>query len=344
MLDYLASVGCAAALVLGLLLLIKPSSLKRHSRWDGAAVLLLAPVTFGISMMVNPQVGQSGEALENMREDGVWVALIFACLSVGAFVIGLSRSKERSDAANSTDHKELSLEDSLRLQREWKSARREMAQIAPDALPDRSSAKTDARPEPRGGIFPEEVRKNMQFRVVSQSIPDYYHVVSVSDDGSNVSCSCPALGGFCSHIDAVLVANERAMVHNDDWEIADKARKLTLGKITAPAHWKGAWRGEFGWRGLKRQAANYNPRRSGRPLVCFTGTLPGKTRKQWLEEAVANGWDTTDEPSRFTDVLVAADPEGKSAKLKAARTFSTAIVNGAEWQAVMLDGVLEDLS
>lgn len=183
----------------------------------------------------------------------------------------------------------------------------------------------------------------MQIRVVSQSIPDYYHLVTVSDDGAKVSCSCPALGGFCSHIDAVLVANERAMVHPDDLAIADEARALTLGKIAVPSSWKGSWRGEFGWRGLKRQAANYNPRRSGRPLVCFTGTLRGKTRKQWLDEAVANGWDTTDEPSRFTDVLVAADPEGKSAKLKAARTFSTAIVNAEEWQEVMLDGVLEEL-
>jgi hypothetical protein len=100
---------------------------------------------------------------------------------------------------------------------------------------------------------------NMQIRVVSQSIPDYYHLVTVSDDGAKVSCSCPALGGFCSHIDAVLVANERAMVHPDDLAIADEARALTLGKIAVPSSWKGSWRGEFGWRGLKRQAANYNP-------------------------------------------------------------------------------------
>jgi NAD-dependent DNA ligase len=94
---------------------------------------------------------------------------------------------------------------------------------------------------------------------------------------------------------------------------------------------------------LEEASGELQPRRSGRPLVCFTGTLRGKTRKQWLDEAVANGWDTTDEPSRFTDVLVAADPEGKSAKLKAARTFSTAIVSAEEWQEVMFDGVLEEL-
>lgn len=184
---------------------------------------------------------------------------------------------------------------------------------------------------------------NMQIRVASQSNPGYYHRLSVSADGTSVSCNCPALGGFCRHIDAVLIANERAMVHPDDLAIADKARTLTLGKIAVPTGWKGSWRREFGWRGLQRQAPNYNPRKSGRPLVCFTGTLRGKTRKQWLEEAAANGWDTTDQPSRFTDVLVAADPEGKSAKLEAAREFSTAIVSVEEWQEVMLDGVLEVL-
>jgi len=179
-----------------------------------------------------------------------------------------------------------------------------------------------------------------QIRVHSKSALGMYHTISVSSDGLSVACSCPATDPFCSHIDAVLIANERAMVHSADVEAADAARAATVGKIAVPEGWKATWRRELGWRGLQRRAPNYNPRQSGKPLVCFTGTLPGKTRKQWIAEAKENGWETTDEPSRFTDVLVAADPEGSSAKLRAARSCSTAIVSAEEWQIVMVDGVL----
>ena len=178
-------------------------------------------------------------------------------------------------------------------------------------------------------------------RVHSQTEIDLFYSITVSDDGSKILCECGSQSGMCSHIDAVLIANERAMVHLADHAIADAARELTLGKIRVPANWRGAWRRKLIWRGLsgasKRQR---NPRESGKPLVCFTGKLPPKERADWISDAVANGWDTTDSPSRFTDVLVAADPTGNSAKLKAARQHRTPIVTTEEWSAVMVDGVL----
>lgn len=131
MIDLFASVVCAAALICGLLILIKPSILKRHSRWDGAASLLLAPVAVGISMMTNPTVSQPGETLESMREAGIGIVLLFGCLSVGAFVIGSARSKARFAPVNPVGRKELSLEESLRQQREWVAAQKAAKSDAP---------------------------------------------------------------------------------------------------------------------------------------------------------------------------------------------------------------------
>lgn len=177
-------------------------------------------------------------------------------------------------------------------------------------------------------------------RVKAKTSPDW-RVISVADDGHQVTCDCAGFrAGFCSHIDAVLVANERGMVHPDDHEAADHAHAKAGGLIEVPANWQGAWRRELWWRGIKRRPSISNPRDSGRPLVCFTGALPGKSRREWIAEAKAAGWDTTDEPSRFTDVLVTADPQKLSAKLKLARVYNTPVVSPEDWSIVMLDGAL----
>jgi len=181
----------------------------------------------------------------------------------------------------------------------------------------------------------------LAFRVLSKRDVGVYWTVSVSDVDQTAHCNCSAFTTMCSHIDATLIANERAMVHPDDRDIADKAYLVCLGVIAAPKSWKGIWRKNLAWRGLSggpRKIAN--PRTSGKPLVCFTGKLPPKERKDWIAEARAHGWETTDEPSRFTDVLVAADPSGNSAKLKLARKHQTPVVDAEEWLAVMVDGVL----
>jgi hypothetical protein len=66
--DLIASMGCAAALVFGFLGLIKPALLKRQSRWDGVAILLLMPAMVGISLIANPKVTQAGETPDSVRE------------------------------------------------------------------------------------------------------------------------------------------------------------------------------------------------------------------------------------------------------------------------------------
>ncbi len=181
----------------------------------------------------------------------------------------------------------------------------------------------------------------ISFRVDSSSEEHALYTVTV-DDAGRASCDCEGFGRgrFCRHIDAVLVCREWAMVPEADRPRAEKAMGLAKGKITPPKSWKATWRNDWAWRGLSVNRAPVNPRRSGKPLVCFTGTLPGKKRADWIKEAKRAGWDTTNEPSPFTDVLVAKDPDADSAKLKKARDNRTVIVSAEEWAEVMLDGVL----
>ena len=121
--DFIASLGCAAALVFGLLCLVKPAALKRQSRWDGAAILLLMPVMVGISLMANPKVSQPGETTQSVREAGIAVVVFFGLLAVSAFLIGLLVSAKRARVGGSAGP-ELDLEESLRLQREWVAAQK----------------------------------------------------------------------------------------------------------------------------------------------------------------------------------------------------------------------------
>ena len=148
---------------------------------------------------------------------------------------------------------------------------------------------------------------------------------------------------MCSHIDATLVAGERGMVHIDDKTLADALAEYMISIPALPATWKANWRKNLLWRGLSRigpRPGTYHPpkdRSTGRPVVCFTGKLD-RPRAVILAEAEDNGWETIDTPSKITDVLVAANPMGSSAKLAAARTNGTPIVTPEEWAALMADG------
>lgn len=177
-------------------------------------------------------------------------------------------------------------------------------------------------------------------RVSAKTAADEYRMVTVADDGSAYRCDCAGFGGLiCSHIDAVLVAQERAMVHPEDWVAADRAVTLVGETIVVPDGWKGAWRKNLRWRGLSSRGSVRRKRDSGKPVVCFTGTLD-RPRSALLAEAVEMGWETIDSASPNIDVLVAADPLGSSGKLKAARKNGTPIVTREEWSILMTDGVL----
>lgn len=181
----------------------------------------------------------------------------------------------------------------------------------------------------------------IKIRVQAKTEPEEFRTITVSDDGSEVSCNCGGFDGYiCSHIDAVLIAQERAMLHPDDLSFAEQAIKVTSGRLKIPSHWKGAWRRNLTWRGLSRYGTVARKARDKtKPLVCFTGRLH-KERAELAQQAEANGWETIDSPSPFTTVLVAADPLGKSAKLLAARKNGTPIITGDEWAMLMEDGLV----
>jgi NAD-dependent DNA ligase len=65
-----------------------------------------------------------------------------------------------------------------------------------------------------------------------------------------------------------------------------------------------------------------------------------KPRKELLREAEASGWETVNRTHSKISVLVAADPDGESAKLCYAREKGIPILTFADWAALTTDGEL----
>lgn len=182
--------------------------------------------------------------------------------------------------------------------------------------------------------------RSVRIRVAAKTELDAWRVVKIV--GRSINCDCAGFrDGICSHIDAVIVSGETAMVHPDDRELARQCSQQLRSLVEVPKDWKASWMRETKWRGLQVQPAqkrNY-VRISDRPLVAFTGC---KNRKAMIEEAKANGWDVTDEPSAHLDVLVAANPSANTNKIKAARTNNVPIIHEHDWSEVMVTGVIPD--
>lgn len=181
----------------------------------------------------------------------------------------------------------------------------------------------------------------MKIEVRSKSDPEEYRTISISSDGSKVSCDCDGFNGtICSHIDAVLIAQETAMINPEHRNTAAKAIKAISGRLTLPEDWKASWRKNMRWRGLSSRGPIFRRNRDeNKPIVCFTGTLH-RQRAELIEEAMRLGWETIDSPSPNTALLVAADPTGTSKKIKAARANGTPIITGEEWVSLLEDGVI----
>lgn len=177
-------------------------------------------------------------------------------------------------------------------------------------------------------------------RVGSKRAPGTFHIVTVLADGSGAVCDCDGFDGLiCSHIDAVLIAGERAMVPLEDHALANLASAAVEGRIAPPSTWQGSWRRDLAWRCLSSRAPRRRLGQSGKPVVCFTGSMP-RPRKELVVEADGAGWETVDSPSPVISVLVAADANGKSVKLAYARKNGIPIVALDDWPAVLADGVL----
>lgn len=178
-----------------------------------------------------------------------------------------------------------------------------------------------------------------QFRCRSKTEPDLLHTITIQ--AKSASCSCDGFDGIiCSHIDATLIAGERAMVPQEDWAVADQAMSAVAGRIVIPPAWKASWRKLLWWRGLSpSRIITIRTGLTGNPIVCFTGKIP-KPRSEIFEDAVARGWEPVDRPHSQTCVLVAADVEGNSIKLQSAREHGIPILSYEEWQTLTTDGEL----
>lgn len=184
------------------------------------------------------------------------------------------------------------------------------------------------------------MRAPISFRCLAKTEPGAFRTVTVIWPGPKTLCSCGGFGGaICSHIDATLVAGERAMVPPADRDAADRAMRAVAGSIIIPATWKASWRKNYAWRGLPARNNKSRVGLSGQPVVCFTGAMP-KPRKELLREAEASGWETVNRTHSKISVLVAADPDGESAKLCYAREKGIPILTFADWAALTTDGEL----
>src|SRR5665213_1716164 len=121
------------------------------------------------------------------------------------------------------------------------------------------------------------LRRGTMFKigVVAKTDASVLRWLTVEPATGHVTCDCDGFDGvICSHVDAVLIAGERAMIRPEDVEAADAAMLALAGKLITPPHWKGSWRQNKHWRGLSRATPHRRVGSSGLPVVCFTGGAP----------------------------------------------------------------------
>lgn len=169
--------------------------------------------------------------------------------------------------------------------------------------------------------------KTLVFRCSSMSSADY-HYIEIPEKGP-VICTCKG-ESWCSHIEATLVAGERAMVHPEDRTIADKAQVMAKGRIGPPENWKSNWRSNKKWRGIKiRPSKAMQFLNSGMPVVCFDES--SKT-KECLRIASDNGWSVVSRPTKGVIIHVSNDIETDTSKQAAGRGIT--IVTTEQWESV----------
>ncbi len=184
--------------------------------------------------------------------------------------------------------------------------------------------------------------KKLVFRCRSMSFDNEYHFIEVPEQG-HVICSCRG-ESWCSHIEATLIAGERAMVPDRDRMIADKAQVIAKGRIGPPEDWKADWRKNRKWRGLPVfQSKAMKLLTKGTPVVSIQGR--GIKRKLSEEIAAENDWEIVPSPVRGVLVHVSADDD-KSAQR--ARDLGIPISSHEEWPSVakighILKGHMNDL-
>jgi hypothetical protein len=180
----------------------------------------------------------------------------------------------------------------------------------------------------------------LSFRCSSQSEPAKFWMICVSLPSLKVRCGCPGFNdiGFCSHIDATLIAGERAMIPEEDRAVASELVRRLDGSVVAPPGWKSNWRRNLIWRGFGFRASvrrGISP--SEMPVVCFTGKFP-EPRKVLAQRAERMGWEAIDRAHSKIDVLVAENAAWETNKLRFAREYGIPVLSYEEWMMLTADG------
>ena len=171
--------------------------------------------------------------------------------------------------------------------------------------------------------------KRAVFRCKSMTADEYHHI-EVPVQG-HVTCSCRG-ESWCSHIEATLVAGERAMVPKEDRVEADRAQVLAKGRIGPPPDWKSNWRNNRRWRGMSMRESNaMTMMRAGTPVVSMQGT--GLTKRQSARIAQNNGWGIVPSPVKGVIVHVSDEPEGDQ-KREHALSLGIIVLTHEQWPAI----------
>lgn len=168
-------------------------------------------------------------------------------------------------------------------------------------------------------------------RCLSKTEPGVYRQIYVDKQGRAL-CECNG-GSFCSHIDAIIVAGEIAMVHPSDVSAARRVHELFSHLYEAPLGWAASWRKNLKWRGFEVQdRSGWRQLERSKPVVCFTGkAADGRERKHYKAEAEAAGWTVADKANIHTQLLVTDDVNSNSNKAKLARKNNVPMISYDQW-------------
>ncbi|MAC11080.1 MAG: hypothetical protein CMN74_02375 [Sphingorhabdus sp.] len=171
--------------------------------------------------------------------------------------------------------------------------------------------------------------KSIVFRCKSMTTDDFHHI-QVPQTG-HVMCTCRG-ESWCSHIEATLVAGERAMVPEEDRIKADKAQVLAKGRIGPPEDWKSNWRGNRRWRGIGiREPKAMTLLRSGVPVVSLQGK--GLVRRMSARIAQQNGWSIVPAPTKGVIIHVSDEGDGDP-KRDHALSLGITVLTHEQWPSI----------
>lgn len=170
----------------------------------------------------------------------------------------------------------------------------------------------------------------IEFRCRGRTDRSETHVIRVH--AGKVLCSCQGVD-WCSHIDATLVAGERAMVPPEDRRSADRAMRLMQGRIHAPEGWLASWREDRVWRGQAPARGDEGARMriDGRPTILFLGSGGGGNRDEYVEHAGSLGWRVVERPTPLTTIVVSSAEAMGSRRGDLAQLLSLPIVTHGDW-------------